>query len=266
MDMLGTRFAWRESGSGPPNRTVVVLLHGLGGSRISWGPQFAGLGDQFRLAAWDLPGYGKSPPLTGPVTFDALADAVVDLADELGASRVHLCGISFGGMIAQYATARHPTRIASLTLLATSPKFGLDGTTPQQWQAARLAPLDAGLQPVDFADRTLRGLCGPNMSAEAFAQQRAAMARVGADALRSSIGCLITHDSRHLLGSITAPTLCLVGSLDTETPTNYSEAIACAIPGASVHVIEGAGHLLNAEAPDEVNELLAAHICRAESL
>jgi 3-oxoadipate enol-lactonase len=248
-DVDGERFAWREAGSGP----VLVLLHGLGGSRLSWEPQLAGLADHCRVIAWDLPGYGNSLPLDGDVTFTALADAVVGLVDACGADAVHLAGISFGGMIAQYVAARHPTRVRSLSLLSTSPAFGLDGTMPDQWRAARLAPLDAGRQPADFADKVLGAIAGPHITAEAMAGQRAAMERITATALRRSIDCLVTHDSRALLPSITVPTLCMVGELDEETPMTYAFALADMIPNARLAVVPRAGHLLNAEAPEAVN-------------
>ena len=105
------------------------------------------LDDSCRVVAWDQPGYGDSAALDGEVTFTALADAVVDFIDVIGARQVHLAGISFGGMIAQYVAARYPQRLLSLTLLATSPAFGLDGTKPDEWRAARMAPLDAGREP-----------------------------------------------------------------------------------------------------------------------
>ena len=125
-DVDGVRFAWRESGSG----SALVLLHGLGGSRLSWEPQLAGLAGRHRVVAWDMPGYGASRPLDGAVTFTTLADALIDFLDTIGALAVHLAGISFGGMIAQYVAARYPSRVLSLALLATSPAFGLDGTRP----------------------------------------------------------------------------------------------------------------------------------------
>jgi 3-oxoadipate enol-lactonase len=133
------------------------------------------------------------------------------------------------------------------------------------WQAARLAPLDQGLEPADFAERVLRSIAGPHISPEAFEAQRAAMARVSAAALRTSIECLVSHDSRPLLATITAPTLVLVGALDEETPPAYSQQLADRIPGATLTVVPGAGHLLNAEAPDAVNELILAHLDRVES-
>lgn len=260
-DVSSGSFAWREA-CPSHHESTIVLLHGLGGSRLSWEPQLAGLAVAHRVVAWDLPGYGASAPIEGAATFDALADAVASFVGLLQESAVHLVGISFGGMIAQYTAARHPSLVASLTLLATSPAFGLDGTKPDEWRAARLAPLDEGLEPVDIAERVLGGLAGPHLSAEAMAGQVAAMGRITGAALRRSIDCLITHDSRSLLPTITAPTLCIVGELDDETPPSYAMSVADLVPGARLAVIEGAGHLLNVEAPDAVNDAIADHIAR----
>ena len=262
VDVRRQGFAWRESGTGD----TVVFLHGLGGSRISWDPQLETIGHTRRAAAWDLPGYGDAAPLAAqPVTFRALAEAAARWIAELGSTSTHVVGISMGGMVAQYLAAWHPTVVRSLTLMSTSPAFGLDGTQPAEWQAARLAPLDQGLQPADFADRVLRSIAGPHITPEAFDAQRAAMARVSGAALRSSIECLISHDSRPLLATIHAPTLVLVGALDEETPPAYSRALADHIPGATLCVIPDAGHLLSAEAPDVVNELILAHLDQVES-
>jgi 3-oxoadipate enol-lactonase len=259
-DVTGAQCAWRESGDGP----TVVLLHGLGGSRVSWEPQLVGLSDRFRVVAWDLPGYGESPPLAEPLTFVDLADAVIALVDELHpdqpSSPVHLAGISFGGMIAQYVAARHPRRVSSLSLLATSSRFGLDGTRPDEWRAARLAPLQAGREPADFAVDVLRAIAGPTIGEQTLAGQVAAMSRISSSALARSIECLVTHNTQALLASINAPTQVLVGELDTETPVSYAVDLAERIPAAQLHVIAGVGHLLNVEAPSTVNDLLAAHV------
>jgi pimeloyl-ACP methyl ester carboxylesterase len=246
--------AWREAGEGD----VIVFLHGLGGSRLSWQPQLEALASSWRCAAWDMPGYGNSAPLER-TTFAALADAAAAWIGVLG-GRAHVVAISFGGMIAQYLAASHPEVVRSLTLLATSPKFGLDGTRPDDWRAARLAPLDQGLQPAEFSGRVLRGLAGPHLDDEAFAGQQAAMARVPAAGLRAAIDCLITHDSRALLATVTAPTLVIVGELDRETPLDYAMALADGVPGARLAPIADAGHLLNVEAPHTVNLLIREHV------
>jgi 3-oxoadipate enol-lactonase len=253
-------FAWREAGS--PTAPPIVFLHGLGGGRTAWDPQLSGLADDWRCIAWDLPGYGEARPLREPVTFAGLAAAAARFIGQFSDS-AHVVGMSMGGMIAQYLAAFHPLRVRSLTLMSTSPKFGLDGTDPVTWRAARLRPLDDGVEPSEFAAAVLSHLAGPSILPAALDSQVAAMGRITGAALRTSIECLITHDSRALLSGITAATQCLVGSLDDETPAAYSAAIAAGIGrGASVHVIEGAGHLLHVEAPDAVNALIAEH-CRS---
>ncbi len=232
-----------------------MFLHGLGGSRLSWDDQLIGI-DHRRLLAWDMPGYGAAEPLAA-TTFDSLAAAVVGFIDELGEAQVDLVGVSFGGMIAQYVAARHTARVRTLAILSSSPKFGLDGTRPDDWMAARLAPLRRGERPADFAEAVLGTLVAPGTVVPAG--QIAAMRRVSAEALERSVRCIVHHDSRALLGEITAPTLVMVGELDQETPATYACALADGIPGARMVVVPDAGHLLNAEAPRAVNELLVEH-------
>lgn len=255
-------YAWRELGDGE----LVVLLHGLGGSRVAWDAQLTSVGTHRRVAAWDMPGYGLAAPLSDdPLTFRALADAAAGWISALGAERAHVVGISMGSMVAQYLAAWHPNSVRSLTLLSSSPKFGMDGTAAESWRAARLAPLDAGWEPVEFAERVLRNIGGPNLTDTAYESQRAAMARVAGRALRRSINCLVTHDATALLTTITAPTLVVVGELDRETPLPYSQYLVDHLPNARLAVVPGVGHLLNAEAPEQVNRLLAEHLTAVES-
>lgn len=110
----------------------------------------------------------------------------------------------------------------------------------------------------------LGALAGPTIAPEAFASQRAAMARITGVALRRSIDVLVGHDSRRILPSIVAPTVCVVGELDDETPIAYSEAIVQLVPGARLQVVPGAGHLLNAESPQAVNDVIAAQLALGE--
>ena len=63
-------IAWREAGEG----SLVLFLHGLGATRTSWDAQLAALADTHRCVAWDLPGYGASPPLAN-LTLEAAADS-----------------------------------------------------------------------------------------------------------------------------------------------------------------------------------------------
>ncbi len=84
-----------EQGSGE----AVVFLHGIGGDAGCWQPQLDHFGKRRRAIAWDMPGYGRSA-LLDPMTFPALADALLRLLDSLKIERAHIVGHSVGGMVA----------------------------------------------------------------------------------------------------------------------------------------------------------------------
>ncbi|MFQ5556050.1 MAG: alpha/beta fold hydrolase [Acidimicrobiales bacterium] len=249
-------IAWRELGSGPD---TVVFLHGLGLTRTSWDQQLRALADRFRCVAWDMPGYGASDPAV-PLTFERIADAVVELLDQLGATTAHLVGLSFGGMHALHTALRHPHRVERLVLLDTSSVFGLDGTDPDSWRRRRLEPLDRGLTPADIARDVLTSVGGPAVEGATLDRLAGSMARISPDGLRAAVECLPSHDVTNRLHEISAPTLVVVGELDRETPIRYSEALAAAIPDARLEILPRVGHLTPAEAPEEVNRLVRSHL------
>lgn len=254
VDVDNLPTAWREAGSGP----VAVFLHGLGSGRTGWRPQLAELADLRRCVAWDAPGYGASAPVDEP-TFSAYAKRAAELVAEVSpGAPVDLVGMSFGGMIAQYVAATYPQLVRTLTLLCTSPKFGLDGTDPVQWRAARLAGLDTAGSPGAAAPFILPSLAGPGGS-HVVPEAIESMARIPMAGLLTALETIVAHDSRAILSGITAPTVVLVGAHDTETPPAYGQAIVDGIPGARLAIIDGAGHLLNLEAPTEVNAVIAQH-------
>lgn len=247
-------IAWRQAG--PANGPHVALLHGLGGSRVAWDPQLEALAAAgFCAAAWDMPGYGASAAIE-PLTFEALADAVGRWLDALGADSAHIVGLSLGGMLAQHVALRMPGRVRSLTLLDTSPAFGLDGTTEAEWLGERLRPLEVGETPATIAPHVLRAIMADSVSRETLDAAIAAMARIPSTGLAAAARCLVTHDLRGRLHEIAAPTLVIVGEQDRETPASYSAFLAEQIAGARLAVVSGAGHISNLEAPDQVNRLL----------
>ena len=255
LDVDSSPTAWRETGAG---QRVAVLLHGLGGSRVAWRPQLGPLSAHHRVVAWDGPGYGASEPIAEP-TFDAYSDRAAALISEVSPSvPVDLVGMSFGGMIAQYTAHRFPQLVRSLTLLCTSPAFGLDGTDPVEWRAARLAGLETFGSPAAAAPAILASLAGPD-AAHVVPEAVEAMERVPMDGLLASLATITTHDSRSILPTIDIPTLVVVGQRDDETPPAYAQAIVDLMPNAELVVIPGAGHLLNLEAPDAVNQAILRH-------
>jgi len=260
-DVDAAPVAWREAGSGP----LVLFLGGLGMTRTGFDPQLAALGSRYRCVAWDMPGYGASPPPPEGLSFALLADAAAGLIETLGEASAHVAGLSMGGQVALHTALRHPGRVRSLALLDSSPAFGLDGTDPEAWKRLRLDRLDAGETPASMAEPVLRSVMAPDADDRAVAAAVASMSRISAAGLRAAIECVPSHDVQARLGEIAAPTLVLVGERDEETPLPYAEALAAGIAGARLQIIPAAVHISNLEAPEAVNIALREHLDAAEA-
>jgi pimeloyl-ACP methyl ester carboxylesterase len=106
-----------EAGDGPP----VLLLHGLGATKVSFLPTVAALADRHRTIAVDLPGFGDSTkPLTAAYDAPFFARSVVALLDALELDRADVVGNSMGGRVALEVGLRSPERVGRLGLLAPS--------------------------------------------------------------------------------------------------------------------------------------------------
>lgn len=246
-------------GEGP----VVLLLHGIGGGHESWAPQLDVLSVTYCAAAWDMPGYGESPPLAA-MTFAGLADSLVELLDERGWGEIHLVGHSMGGMVAQQFAATHQDRLKSLTLSATSPAFGNpSGDFQKTFVSERLAPLDAGGSMRDLAQGLVDGFMGADAAPGALEAAIRCMERVPEATYRAAIECLVTFEQRANLPHIRVPTLVLAGGADRNAPAPMMEKTASKIPGARYICFDGAGHLANMERPDAFNQVLTEFIDEA---
>lgn len=106
-----------EAGAGEP----VLLLHGLGATKVSFLPTLAALAGRFRMIAADLPGFGDSvKPLRASYDPAYFARSMVALLDAQGIERAHLIGNSMGGRVALEMGLRHPQRVNRIGLLAPS--------------------------------------------------------------------------------------------------------------------------------------------------
>ncbi len=169
-------------------------------------------------------------------------------------------GLSFGGMLAQHLALQHPALVRTLALLDTSPRFGMDGvTTREEWLATRVDPLRERRTPAEQVERVVAGLVGRSCPAAVREVAAASMRAVPGASLAAACRALVDHDTCDRLHAVHAPTLVLVGAEDTETPVDYSAAIAQRIPGARLVVLPETGHLSNLESPDAVNAELRSH-------
>jgi pimeloyl-ACP methyl ester carboxylesterase len=250
--------AFVEQGQGH----VVLLLHGIGGSKAIWGESLGALAAAgYRAVAMDFPGYGDS---SGTPTLQAMVDAVHVMLDHLGAERNALAGHSMGGMVAQELVATAPRRVQALVLACTSSAFGKpDGDWQARFVADRLAPLDAGLGMAGMAAKLVPGMVAPGTVAAALEVSMAVMARVPEVTYRSALRAIAAFDRRAALAEIRIPALCLAGEHDRTAPPDVMLRMAQRIAGGEYRCLSDAGHIANVEQPEEFNAAVIEFLRRA---
>ena len=245
------RVNYISRGVGP----TVIFLHGIGSGAESFSHQldaFAAAG--YQAVAWDMPGYGDSPPLD-EVTFPALSNALADLFDDLSLSTAHVVGHSIGGMVLQQFARTHQSQLSSMVLAETSPAFGNpDGDFQKQFVAARLAPLKAGQTMAEVAADVVSNLVGNGTAADNIAFAEACMSKVPPEIYEATMRCLVTFEGRDALSRIKVPVLALAGEKDTNAPAPMMERMASKIECAEYVCLPNVGHLANIEAPDAFNQ------------
>ncbi len=247
---------------GPPEAPVVLLGSSLGATTALWDDLAADLARDYRVVRFDTRGHGESPVPQGPYSMADLAGDVTALADQLGVEKFAYVGISLGGAVGQVLALTAPERLTSLVLCCTAPAFGDPGTWNERAEKVRrdgLADLVAPTTQRWFTDE--------------FQETHADdVARVMDDFLATSpegyAGCceaLAGYDVTDQLGDIRTPTRVIAGAADPGTPPAVGRALADAVPGADLVVIDDAAHIANVARPAEFNAAVRAHLTATAS-
>ena len=248
-----------ERGDGP----TVVFLHGIGADSESFAFQleaFAAAG--YHAVSWDMPGYGRSAPMT-PMTFTGLAGRLRQFLDELNVPAVHVVGHSIGGMIVQQLARTAQEKLLTMVLAQTSPAFGSkDGEFQRKFIAERLQPLQRGQSMADIATEVLPSLVGVDPDKKGVELAQKCMSRVPSDAYVAAVQCLVEFEGRDHLPLIAVPTLVLAGEKDNNAPASMMEKMAQKIPGAEFATIPNAGHLAPMGNPDAFNHVVLDFLAR----
>ena len=159
-----------------------------------------------------------------------------------------------GGMVAQEFACHHSDRVQAMVLAGTSPAFGRPGGDwQQQFLAARLAPLDAGKTPAEFAAPLVESMFGDAKDPGRMAQARRSMEELTAASYRAALHCIVTFNQLDNLANLTMPVLCLAAEKDNNAAPAVMEKMAAKIPGSRYYMMTGAGHLMNIEQPAAFN-------------
>ena len=212
----------------------------------------------------------KYPPGEPPYTFDDMADDAMHVLDDHGIGKAHVAGMSMGGMIAQIVALKHPSRVASLTVISSSP-LGVDTSHLPQTSDAYLKHSAEGAkvdwsdrrQVIDFMVKDTRAIAS---TAHPFDEARM-HAFVEQDYDRS--GGLLSATNHFMLKSgddwkgrlheRMVPLLVIHGTTDPIFPVEHGEALADAVVGAKILRIEGGGHELHPDDWDVIVDGVVAH-------
>ncbi|MFH8579335.1 alpha/beta fold hydrolase [Streptomyces zaomyceticus] len=240
---------------GREDAPVLVLGPSLGTTWHMWDRQIPELTRDWRVVRFDLPGHGGAP--AEPFTSVAeLGDRLLATLDAIGVQRFGYAGCSLGGAVGLDLALRAPHRVASLALVAASPRFGtadefrqrgvivranglepMARTAPEQW----FTSLFAGAQPaiVDWAVQMVR--------------------TTDPACYIAACEALAVFDVREALDRIGIPALVLVGSEDQVTGPAEARTLVAGIADARLAVVPGASHLAPVEQPAAVTDLLIEH-------
>jgi pimeloyl-ACP methyl ester carboxylesterase len=230
---------------------AIVFLHGAGMDHSVWvllARAFAHHGHA--VLAPDFPGHGRSAgaPLT---SIAALADWTAALVDAAGAKAAKLVGHSMGSLVALETGARHPDKVTGLGLIATAAAMRVSDDLLDAAKANDHAAVDMIAIWGEGYRATLGGSQAPGMWMLGGAERLLERAQPGAIFADLS-ACNAYQDALSSAAKINAPAIVIQGSRDLMTPAKGGKAVAAAIPNGRLALIEGAGHMLMTERPDDV--------------
>ncbi|MHC1774251.1 MAG: alpha/beta fold hydrolase [Lentimicrobium sp.] len=260
----GPEIAYVDEGKGDK---VIIFIHGLGSYLPAWKKNIEGLKSSYRCIAIDLPGYGKSSkqPHSGKMSY--YASVVKEFAEKLGLTQVTLAGHSMGGQISMVAALNYPELVKSLILVDPA---GFERFTEGQKQWFRNVMTFEGVKNTaaeDIQNNLAVNFYNMPDDAEFMITDRIAM-RQAADfdnycyAVVQSVNGMVDEPVIDLLNGITQPTLIIFGENDNLIPNRFlnpgktkkiAEAGKNKIPGSHLILVKKAGHFVQFEKPDEVN-------------
>jgi epoxide hydrolase 4 len=268
----GVRLHYVEAGEGP----LVLLLHGFPEFWYAWRHQIPALAQAgWRVVAPDMRGYNLSDKPLGWRAYgiDTLTGDIADLIRDLGEERAYVVGHDWGAAVA-YATAMsHPEVVQRLAILnAPHPARMLEGLRTlrqlrKSWymfvfQLPVLPEHALARDGFSLAKRTLRDGSAPgSFSDEDLARYVDAWSQPGAlTAMINYYRAVFRQSPRaHTarIRTIEAPTLVIWGQRDRHLGAELAEPSRSLVPDVRVERLAQAGHFVQHDAPERVNELLA---------
>lgn len=234
-----------------PALPAMVFLHGAGLDHSVWAllaRAFAYHG--CAVLAPDLPGHGHSAgaPLK---SIGAIADWTAALIKSAGVGTARIIGHSMGSLAALETAARHPRLVSALGLIATAAAMKVSDELLDAAKNNDHAAIDMVAIWGNGYRAALGGSLVPGLWMLGDAERLLEHARPGV-LFADLTACNDYGGALAAAAKVAVPSVIILGSRDLMTPPNSGKALAAAIPASRVTVLEGAGHLLMSERPEEV--------------
>jgi pimeloyl-ACP methyl ester carboxylesterase len=243
----GTTIHYETAGDGFP----LVLLHGIGSNSRSWRRQLEAFSADFKVIAWDAPGYGRSSDPAGKPSMAFYARCLRALLEGMHIDRIHLLGHSTGGVIAQEFYGLYPECVRRL-ILADTRYMGSQQTLEQRLKMIRT------MTPAQLAAERAPKLLSRSAPEDLIRETASIMSEVRPPGYEFAAIALSECDTRSTLKRLVIPTLLIWGAEDEITPL-WDE-----VPrNARLKIIPNAGHLCYAEQPESFNNLVRDFLCPA---
>lgn len=246
-------IALRYRVTGPEDAPNIVLLNSLGTDCRIWDELARPLGRRYRLLRYDQRGQGLSDAPPGPYSITDHTDDLQHLLACLRWGPTVLCGLSIGGMIALDFCDRYPVPIRGLVLADTAEVIGPQAIWDERMKRVRAEGL------ASIAPSVMQRWFGTSFRRERRDQVRGwanLLARAPLEGYLGSCAALRDGDLRSAPARIQVPTLCVCGSEDASTTPADMRGLARRIPAAEYIEVEGAGHMVPVERPNDFADIL----------
>lgn len=228
------------------NQVPLLLIHGAGGSHLSWPPQIRRLLSH-PVYAIDLPAHGNSESHAYQTISD-YSSFLIKWIERMQLKKVHLCGHSMGGAIAMQIALQAPKIVQRLIIIGSAARLAVNPQLLEQVAHPSTLP-----KAIELMLRWSFSAAAPQALVHQTAQRLTA---TRPSVLYNDLLACDTFDLRAEVSQITCPTLIMVGSEDKMTPPRSGKWLSQAIPQSQYIEIPQAGHMLPLEQPQLVADLI----------
>jgi pimeloyl-ACP methyl ester carboxylesterase len=233
---------YRRYGKGTP----LIMQHGFLGGSGYWVPQFPAFGSAFDIVAPDLPGFAGSAAEPPANSIEAMAAAVMALADALEIDRFHLLGHSMGGMVAQQIALDHPHRLNKLVLYGTASL----GDLPKRFETLEASRARLQREGIEACARRIVPTWFVEGEAAPYYDLCYQAGRgVTAAAAEKALAALGKWNVGARLNELRMPTLVICGDRDRSISLDQACALAQDITDSRLCIAPGCAHNVHLERP-----------------